>query len=396
MANSLASSADAVLGASTLPQEPIFFAPIELSGGLHASQRLRLRDKYESAEMGMAKRSEALQQSMNNTEELLRKQEALNIQSGTISKMSEILEPLSPTYSEDRTMFLDMASRSPAVASALMEADKNHAQFNNVLDTYSKAVAEGSVGKYADPARAQSDIMGATELLRNRREGALPIIRLSQFKYYSQAASAKAEHNQNQWELSQLRKAQAEDLTFEKRLGTAPIDMGFGDGKSAEVQNLIMNNDFKGVEGMAVTDFLESRPPPEPPKDSQGVELKVKALDASSLAGASSLGLKSFKAKFMPTLSTGRDRPAHKEYVAAWEAYLEDLHKRLSSVNDVKTAKREYDIVRRSRGTTSSPPASRPSNAPVVAPSSTDSPELLRAREDTVAGLLARPRGQGK
>jgi hypothetical protein len=396
MANSLASSADAVLGASTLPQEPVFFAPIELSGGLYASQRLQLRDKYEAAEMGMAKRSEALQQSMNNTEELLRKQEALNIQSGTISKISEVLEPLSPTYSEDRTMFLDMASRSPAVASALMEADRNRTHFNRVLDNYSKVVAEGSVGEYADPARAQMDIMGAYELLRNRGSAALPIIRMSQFKYYAQAARAKAEHNQNQWELSQLRKSQAEDLEFEKTLGTAPIDMGFGDDKSAEVQNLIMNNDFKGVEGMAVTDFLENRPPPELPEGTVASKWKVKALDASSMAGAFSLGLKSFKTKFMPTPTTGHVPNTHKEYTAAWEAYLEDLHKRLSSVNDVKTAKREYDVVRRRRGTTSPSPASRPSNAPVVAPSSTDSPELLRAREDTVAGLLARPRGQGK
>ena len=394
MANSLASSADEVLGASTLPQEPVYFAPIPISSGLYSGQRLDLMNKYEAEEMAMAKRSEALQRSIVNTEDLLRKQEALNVQSDTISKISEILEPLSPTYSQDRSMFLDMASRSPAVANALAEADRNHQRYNRVMDDYVKVVASGTTGKYRDQtAKAQIDLMGAFGLLRSRGEAALPLIRMSTFKYLNQAADARSDHNKDQWELSQVRKAKEQDIEFNKELALAPIDLGFEDDQAEAVKQLVMADNFKEVERLVTGDFLGRTASPSVPeelkKNFNPVELK-----AESLVDASSGGFESFKSKFTPKRTsqhiTALTKDLAEDYEESWENFLKDLYDRLGAVKELKKKKRSYEITRSFRG--GSTPMPRPRNAPPTPPTppTTATPEGNMSAEQVAQMLMPR------
>lgn len=369
MANSLASSADAVLGASTLPQEPVYFAPIELSDGLYSGQQRMLLDKYEADELSMAKRDEALQQSITNSEELLQRHETLSIQSGTISKMSELLKPLSPTYSEDRLIFLDMAGRSPAVYRALQSFDQTHTKYNLVLDKLASSMASGMIGPYeGDRAGAPFLLDAVGQLLNTQGDGALPAARALIWKHRNQQAIVGNTLNESSRNASRLANNQKAimslDLNYNKTL-TDPEGawqrLQPYVGKSS-VSEFMPGNPVVGATKSAI---IEKFTPALTPAEGETNYLTEGWTPEGLIEDIGSMGkAELFTDKYLPV---GEHEVKNKSYERAKVA-LTQLYEQINHVNKVIANNQNYERSKRSYqssvvGGATAPPLGSPNAA---------------------------------
>jgi hypothetical protein len=156
-----ASSADAVLGVGSIPQEPVYLRPIRLPSGLDSSAHLELVQRQVGFERGLDAQSAKHQQDLLARDKAIQARAFMAAETEVLASMKENLDPTSPNYEEASTPWREKAAQMPTVARTLASYDKRNEAFNTTLDKLGESLSK------TDPARvdgfAVQGLMGRAE-----------------------------------------------------------------------------------------------------------------------------------------------------------------------------------------------------------------------------------------